>query len=160
VITSARAEPAKGERPDDRSNNSCAVIRGLHILGNQIATLTQRSLLTLAMYRLSYSLLAPRRPRGCYLVARPPARIGVKSSKGPDSLDPPRYDSYDAECSEKDEGISIEASGDAPPILEAVDCPLDDIALPVEACIVRIKDLAVSAWRDDRLTAELIEPLA
>ena len=56
-------------------------------------------------------------------------------------------------------GASIVAGCDAPPVLEAIDGPLDDVALFVENGVVGIEDLAVSPWWNDRLAAALLEPV-
>src|SRR4030095_12179846 len=56
--------------------------------------------------------------------------------------------------------MAIVAGGNASPVLDAIDGPLDDIALPVEDLVISKEELAVSSWRDDGLRAALLQPLA
>src|SRR5262245_24112291 len=56
--------------------------------------------------------------------------------------------------------MAIVAGGNASPVLEAIDGPLDDVALPVEDLVISKEELAVSSWRDDGLRAALLQPLA
>src|SRR4029450_5090039 len=56
--------------------------------------------------------------------------------------------------------MAIVAGGNASPVLDPIDGPLDDIALPVEDLVISKEELAVSSWRDDGLRAALLQPLA
>ena len=56
--------------------------------------------------------------------------------------------------------VAIEACGDAPPVLEAAEHALDDVALFVDGAVVIILDLAVFAWCYDGLSAAFDQPLA
>jgi hypothetical protein len=56
--------------------------------------------------------------------------------------------------------MAIVAGGNPSPVLDAIDGPLDHIALPVNDPVISKEELAVSSWRDDGLRAALLQPLA
>src|SRR3546814_5961840 len=68
--------------------------------------------------------------------------------------------SGECDCGHEVFDVAIEAGGDAPPVLEPAEHPLDDVALSVDGLVVVVLDFAVPARRDDGLGAACFEPFA
>lgn len=77
---------------------------------------------------------------------------------GPDSLQPPDDGGGEADGAHEVFDVAIEAGCDAPPVLEAAEHALDDVALLVDGAVVIILELAVFARRDDGLGASSNQP--
>lgn len=85
--------------------------------------------------------LKPRFSRSHPICLVPPCDQGCDGDGGHEGLD-----------------VSVEASCDAAPVLEAADHSLDDVALAIDGAVVFDLDFAVGLGRDDRRGAALSQP--
>lgn len=77
-----------------------------------------------------------------------------------DSLNPPDDGAGDTESGEEGFDVSVEASGDAPIVLQSSEAALDHISGTIECLVIDVLDFAIGAWRNDRFCPSYCEPVA